>query len=146
MMSNNRALARFITSLGLFNEYGSTLLQTKEALDLRSTKVLKQDGDDVAIFEDALKGIGKIKQLGFNTDGIIAVNKEFDSKSDEQPKWPGHLRNAYHNEDDRIGIATDSKTHQAFVPKDQITRTDLDEIVNQYDRSTKKLTNISGES
>lgn len=138
MMSNNRALARFITSLGSFNEYGSTLLQTKEALDLRSTKVLKQDGDDVAIFEDALKGIGKIKQLGFNTDGIIAVNKEFDSKSDEQPKWPGHLRNAYYNEDDRIGIATDSKTHQAFVPKDQITRTDLDEIVNQYDRSTKK--------
>ena len=98
MMSNNRALARFITSLGSFNEYGSTLLQTKEALDLRSTKVLKQDGDDVAIFEDALKGIGKIKQLGFNTNGIIAVNKEFDSKSDEQPKWPGHLRNAYHNE------------------------------------------------
>lgn len=34
---DNMKLARFITSLGRFNDYGSTVAQTKKALEIRYT-------------------------------------------------------------------------------------------------------------
>lgn len=135
--TDNTALARFITSLGSLNDYGSTVLQTKKALDTHSTKPLRQNDDDIAIFKDSLKGIDAIKEVGFSTDGIIAVNKQFDSPSDEQPAMPGHLRNSYYNEDDRIGIVIDEKSHAYYTPKEIVTRADIDEIVEQFDHSPK---------
>lgn len=80
---DNKALAYFITSLGSLNNYGSTVAQTKKALDENSIKPLRQNKDDIAIFNDTLKGIHVIKKYGFSTEGIIAINKEFDSISDE---------------------------------------------------------------
>jgi hypothetical protein len=61
---DNTKLARFITSLGSLNGYGSTVAQTKRALDIGSSKPLNQNNDDVAIFEDALSGIKAIKKIG----------------------------------------------------------------------------------
>lgn len=129
---NNTALARFITSLGSLNGYGSTVLQTKKALDEGSTKPLRQNVDDIAIFQDSLKGIEVIKKIGFSTDGIIAVNKAFSSDSNEQPSMPGHLRNAYYNDDDRIAITIDEHSHESYFPPEVITRSNLDEIVDRY--------------
>ncbi|MBX0283845.1 hypothetical protein [Ligilactobacillus salivarius] len=47
MSRDNTALAKFITSLGSLNSYGSTVLQTKKALDTNSTKPLRQDNDEL---------------------------------------------------------------------------------------------------
>jgi len=88
--------------------------------------------DDIAIFVDSLKGINAIKEKGFSVDGIIEVNKQFDSPSDEQPILPGHLRNSYYNEDDRIAIVIDQASQEYYVPKEIITRGDLQEIVDQF--------------
>jgi len=134
---NNTALARFIASLGSLNGYGSTIYQTKKALDENSTKPLRQDRDDIAIFNDSLKGINAIKKIGFNTDGIIAINKEFDSPSDEQPNIPGHLRNSYYNPDDRTAILISSDSTDAYFPPDVISRNDLDDIVTTFNNSKK---------
>ncbi|ANZ60410.1 hypothetical protein AYR62_15290 [Secundilactobacillus paracollinoides] len=135
---DNTALARFISSIGSLNGYGSSLLQTKHALDLNSSTPLNQDSDDVAIFEDALKGITAVRRVGFSVDGIIAINKAFDSDSDEEPNWPGHLRNAYYNEDDRIGIILDEKSHRTYMPPEVVGRNDLQKIVDEYMTSPKK--------
>lgn len=112
---DNNALARFITSLGSLNGYGSTLYQTKKALDEGSVKPLRQNEDDIAIFQDTLKGIDAIKKIGFSTDDVIAINTQFDSPSDEQPKWPGHLRNALYNEDDRTVLFIDQASQRGYL-------------------------------
>ncbi|XRJ98382.1 Fic family protein (plasmid) [Latilactobacillus sakei] len=93
--------------------------------------------DDIAIFQDSLKGIEVIKKIGFSTDGIIAVNKAFSSDSNEQPSMPGHLRNAYYNDDDRIAITIDEHSHESYFPPEVITRSNLDEIVDRYNDSEK---------
>ena len=54
---DNTALAKVIQSLGSLNNYGSSVYQTKKALDLKSTKPMRQNMDDIAIFVDSLKGI-----------------------------------------------------------------------------------------
>ncbi|KRM54723.1 Fic family protein [Lacticaseibacillus sharpeae] len=136
-MTDNTALAKFITSVGSLNDYGSTALQTKKALDTGSTKPLRQNADDIAIFTDTLKGIDAVKKVGFSTAGIIAINKQFDSPSAEQPKIPGHLRNAFYNEDDRIGIVIDHKSQETYVPKAIITPSDIDTIVDQFNQSPR---------
>ena len=136
---DNTRLARFITSLGSLNGYGSTVAQTKRALDIGSSKPLNQNNDDVAIFEDALSGIKAIKKIGFNVDGIIAINKSFDSPSEEEPDLPGHLRNEYYNSDDAIAIATapNSSVNDYYRPPAVVTRQDLQEIVKIFNKSNK---------
>jgi hypothetical protein len=72
---DNTALARFITLLGSLNSYGSTVLQTKQSLDSGSTKPLRQNADDIAIYQFTdsrpLKKPGKpgffAKPLSFHT-------------------------------------------------------------------------------
>lgn len=134
-MENNTALARFITSLGSLNNYGSTVLQTKQALDAGTTAPLRQNADDIAIFSDALKGIAAIKAVGFSTAGIIAINKQFDSPSAEQPRMPGHLRNSYYNEDDRIAIILGQNHRQSYIPPEVVTAADIDGIVGRFNNS-----------
>ena len=46
---DNTALARFITSFGSLNGYGSSVAQTKKALDDRNTKPLEQSEKDIGI-------------------------------------------------------------------------------------------------
>ncbi|MQS53118.1 Fic family protein [Companilactobacillus mishanensis] len=134
---DNTALARFITSLGTLNGYGSTVYQTKQALDLKSTKPLNNDPDDIAIFNDSLNGIAAIKKIGFSTDGIISINKEFKSASDEQPNMPGHLRNANYNPDDRTAILISNDSKDAYFPPDVVTKSDLNLIVEKFNDSDK---------
>ncbi|GAB2022819.1 hypothetical protein RyT2_18930 [Pseudolactococcus yaeyamensis] len=43
---NIEKLAAFITNLGKFNDYGSTISQTKEALITQSVTPLRSDNDD----------------------------------------------------------------------------------------------------
>lgn len=136
---DNTALAHFISSLGTLNSYGSTVYQTKLALDMKSTQPLRQDNDDVAIFNDALKGIDAIKQIGFSVDGIIAINSQFDSQSDEQPKLPGHLRNAYYNSDDNTAIILGEHSTNSYFPPEVVTCMDLSEIVDAYEFSEQTV-------
>lgn len=74
----------------------------------------------MAIYTDALNGIKAIQKIGFTVDGIIAINKEFKSDSEEEPNMPGYLRNAYYNKDDRIAIIVDQNTQQAYYPPEVI--------------------------
>jgi hypothetical protein len=136
---NNIKLARFITSLGSLNGYASTVAQTKRALDSGSSKPLNQDNDDVAIFEDALSGIKAIKKIGFSVDGIIAINKNFDSPSPEEPDLPGHLRNENYNPDDAIAIATapNSSVNDYYRPPAVVTRQDLQKVIDVFNESAK---------
>jgi len=137
---DNQKLAEFITGLGRFNDYGSTVAQTKKALDDNCTSHLNQENDDVVIFEDCLKAINKVMDLEFDVDSIIAVNSEFDGESDEQPKNPGRLRDGIKHPD------TD-KTHIKLWPGDngvvkyyppiQVDEYDLKKIVNQWEESEK---------
>ena len=47
-MADNTALAQFITSFGSLNGYGSTIAQTKRALDTGNTNALEQDNEDAS--------------------------------------------------------------------------------------------------
>lgn len=136
---DNTKLARFITSLGSLNGYSSTVEQTKKALDLKSSQPLIQTNDDVAIFEDAISGINAIKKYGFNVDGIISVNKNFDSDSAEEPIMPGHLRNAYCNPDDNIVFTINPETKQSdpYYPQKIVGRQDVQKIVDKFNNSNK---------
>ncbi|MDR1606240.1 MAG: Fic family protein [Streptococcaceae bacterium] len=131
-MVDNTKLAHFITSLGSLNDYGSTVLQTKQALETGTTTPLNQEGEDVAIFQDALKGIHAIEKIGFSVAGIIAINQAFDTPSPEQPTLPGYLRNAYHNEADRIAVIIGKNASQGYFPPEVITRDDLQQIVDTF--------------
>jgi hypothetical protein len=104
LANDNTALAVFIKSLGTLNDYASSIAQTKKALDIGSSQLLSSK-DDQVIFEDALKGIKKIQKIVFTAQGIIAINKEFDGDSKEQPTRPGHLRNTLINgQEDVIAV------------------------------------------
>jgi hypothetical protein len=106
-------------------------------LDIGNAQPLKQDNNDVAIFVDALKGIEAIRKIGFSVEGIIAVNKSFDTPNEEQPTLPGHLRNAFYNPDDAISVIVSADGRTAYFPKDVITREDLQIIVGEFETSEK---------
>ena len=85
--NKNLALARFITSFGSMNNYKSSVLQTKRVLDNEVGAKLPKN--DTAILYDALDGISAIEDKGFNSDGIIEVNKAFTYSENEDPQLPG---------------------------------------------------------
>lgn len=134
-------LANFIVSFGSMNDYSSTVLQTKRALDLNDITKLNKNSD-AGILYDAVDGIEAAKKYGFSTDGIIAINKTFVHSPDEDPKLPGHLRNSkYYHPDDEVVIITDphgSAKDAYFAPAD-VTRKDLDEIVEEYNKSSRTV-------
>jgi len=132
MTDKNIALARFITSFGSMNNYKSSVLQTKRVLD--NKKGAKLPKNDIAILNDALDGIAAIKKNGFNSAGIIAVNKSFTHSEEEDPAWPGHLRNALSDPNDAIAIITDPNgtSKGAYIALVLVTISELDDIVNQF--------------
>lgn len=71
-MADNTALAQFIASFGSLNGYGSTVAQTKKALDTGNTNALEQDNEDVPIFKDALAGIKAVKKDGFTVKATFS--------------------------------------------------------------------------
>ena len=133
----NLALARFITSFGSMNNYKSSVLQTKRVLDNEVGAKLPKN--DTAILYDALDGISAIEDKGFNSDGIIAVNKAFTYSENEDPQLPGHLRNAFYNPDDAIMIVTDPNgtSRGAYSAPDVVKKKDLDNIVIEFNKSKK---------
>lgn len=139
MNNNNKnlALARFITSFGSMNNYKSSVLQTKRVLDNEVGAKLPKN--DTAILYDALDGISAIEDKGFNSDGIIAVNKAFTYSENEDPQLPGHLRNAFYNPDDAIMIVTDPNgtSRGAYSAPDVVKKKDLDNIVIEFNKSKK---------
>lgn len=140
MAKDNTALAQFITSFGSMNNYKSSVLQTKRALDLNNISRLKNPETDGAIFNDALAGIAAAKDTGFSADGIIAINKSFTNSEAEDPKWPGHLRSSkFYNPDDSIVIITDpnGSTRDAYYAPADVTKADLERIVDQFNHSEK---------
>ena len=139
MTDKNIALARFITSFGSMNNYKSSVLQTKRVLDNKKGDKLPKN--DTAILNDALDGIAAIKKNGFNSTGIIAVNKSFTHSEEEDPAWPGHLRNALFNPNDAIAIITDPNgtSKGAYIAPALVTTSELDDIVNQFNESNKTI-------
>ena len=140
---NNLDLANFIVSFGSMNDYSSTVLQTKRALDLNDLSKLAHQTHDGDILKDALDGIEAAKKYGFTRKGIIEINKSFTHSEEEDPTIPGHLRNSkFYNPDDLIVIITDPKgtTEGAYYAPENIYPEDLDEIVEEYNFSehTKK--------
>lgn len=138
-MNNNLELANFITSFGSMNDYKSTILQTKRALDLNDDSKLKK-ASDIDILKDALDGIKAAKKFGFSSEGIIEINKAFVHSKTEDPKFPGHLRTSkYYNPDDKIVIITDPNgtTENAYYAPDNVFIEDLNEIVNNFNESSQ---------
>ncbi len=88
-MSENLDLANFIVSFGSMNDYSSTVLQTKRALDLNDLSKLVHQHHDGAILKDALDGIAAAKKFGFTRQGIIEINKAFTHSEEEDPSIPG---------------------------------------------------------
>lgn len=138
-LSDNLNLANFIVSFGSMNDYSSTVLQTKRALDLHDLTKLSHQHHDSEILEDALDGIAAAKEFGFSSKGIIEINKTFTHSEDEDPDKPGHLRRASYNPDDAIVIVTDphGTAKGAYYAPEEVYLTDLDEIVNEYNSSDK---------
>lgn len=139
MKDRNLELASFITSFGSMNNYKSSILQTKKALDLEDSKQLTKTSDE-DIFNDALDGITAAKRYGFSTKGIIEINKSFTHSKEEDPKLPGHLRtNQFYNPDDQVVIITDPNgtTKDAYFAPENVYPEDIDEIVSQFNESNK---------
>ena len=146
-MVDNSALASFIASYGSLNGYGSTVLQTKKALDTHTSKHLPNH--DRELFNDAVDGIKAAQKHGFSADGIIAINRSFTHSETEDPPWPGHLRTEkYNNPDDEIVIVTDPRgtATNAYWPPKTITARDLDKIVDTFNSSKKKQKMVGGYS
>lgn len=143
MVKDNAARAQFITSFGSMNNYKSSVLQTKQALDLNNIGKLKSPETDGAIFKDALAGMAVAKDIGFSAEEIIAINKSFTNSESEDPKWPGHLRSSkYYNPDDSVVIITDpnGSTNDAYYAPADVTKADLERIVDQFKHSEKTKT------
>lgn len=139
-MADNTALAQFIASFGSLNGYGSTVAQTKRALDTGNTDVLQQNNEDVPIFKDALAGIAAVKKAGFTVDGIISINKAFKYSEEEDPKIPGHLRNSMYNPDDNIAISIDQSGKNYYFPPETVYKDDLQKIIDQFNQSERNRT------
>ena len=139
---DNTKLAHLVASIGSLNGYGSSIAQTKKALDTGNVQYLKQGTEDSNIFKDVVAGIDAIKEIGFNEDGIIAVNKAFINSEEEDPILPGHLRNTLYNTDDNIAITVDEHSQKAYIPKGIVTREDLKKIVDNFKNS--KQTRFDG--
>lgn len=101
---NSGDFSKFIVSFGSMNNYQSSVDETKQFLEDKENIMLPQS--DKALIYDALDGIAAIRNQGFNSNGIIEVNKAFIYSKEEDPQWPGHLRNDIYNPDDAIGIIT----------------------------------------
>jgi hypothetical protein len=142
MAFSNEKLAEFITKLGQFNGYGSTVAQTKDALDQKSVKPLRDDNDDRVIFEDIIKALDKISTMPFGVESIIAINSEFDGDSHEQPNEPGRLRDIIIDPArDRIHVDLwpgDDGSDVEYFPPAIIDEEDLQEIVSEWQGSRKQ--------
>ena len=138
---DNAKLAKFITALGRFDNYGSTLAQTQKAIETNCTSYLNQNNDDVVIFEDCLKAISTVKDMDFGLESIIAINSQFNGKADTQPKNPGRLRDTMQNgPDDKTMIKLwhddngDLVIHYSPL---QVNELDIQKIVEKWKVSEK---------
>lgn len=138
---DNKKLAQFIVSLGRFNHYGSTVAQTKEALDSGSVEPLRNDNDDRVLFEDTIRAIETIKEMPFGRDSIITINAQFVGESDEQPHHPGHLRDGiYDPAQDCIHVDLwpgDDGGTISYYPPVVVDDEDIDQIVDIWNASSK---------
>jgi len=140
LIVDNERLAAFITGLGRFNDYGSTVAQTKKALENNCTSHLNQENDDVVIFSDCLKAINKALNVEFNTNSIILINAQFDGDSDEQPQNPGRLRDGLkypHTDKIMVKLWPGDSGIITHEPPLQIDKSDLQKIVDEWVQSKK---------
>lgn len=138
---DNKKLARFITALGQFDSYGSTVAQTELAIATGCTSHLRQDNDDVVIFQDCLKAINKVQDMTFGVKSIIAINTEFNGDASTQPKYPGRLRDMVaHGPEDRIRVplwADENRETVFHYPPHQVDELDVQRIVDEWEISEK---------
>ena len=136
---DNKKLAKFITGLGRFDNYGSTVAQTEKALEDNCTSHLNQENDDVVIFTDCLKAINKVLEQEFCVNSIVLINSQFDGDSDAQPKNPGRLRDGLKYPEDKIRVplwpGEDGQVYH--YPPLQVDEMDLQKIVDTWNESEK---------
>lgn len=140
-MDDNLYLANFIVSFGSMNDYSSTVLQTKRALDFHDLSQLEHQHHDGGILKDALDGIAVAQNMGFSTKSIIEINKALIHSKNEDPNIPGHLRKASSNPDDAVVIVTDSNgtAKGAYYAPETVYPQDLDNIVNEFKSSEQSV-------
>lgn len=138
---NIEKLAEFITNLGKFNDYGSTISQTKAALEQKSLEPLRDDNDDRVIFEDTLRAINFVQNMPFDVKSIISINSQFTGDSKEQPNDPGRLRDIMVDPiRDRIHVdlwPAKNGGVVSYFPQVQIDEEDLEKIVTVWEKSAK---------
>ncbi|RVU71113.1 MULTISPECIES: Fic family protein [Lactobacillus] len=136
-------LALLIISWGKFNNFTGSFEEVKRVIDTIDVKFLESKKDQ-DLMNDALAGIKIAKEITFDTDGIIAINKALHHSDEEDPAIPGHLRNAKENHNDAVIIMTDpyGSDKGAYFPSDVVTKEDLDQIVDRFKAS--KQTNFDG--
>ncbi|MFQ6324118.1 Fic family protein [Lactococcus garvieae] len=139
---DNKKLAQFITNLGQFNDYGSTVAQTQKALEIGSSHPLNANNDDKVIFEDTLKAIKTVLPMAFDAQSIITINSQFTGDSDEQPYHPGKLRWALQDPRDKIYVPLWPSIEGGavnYVPPTTIDEEDLTDIVSEWEESSKEI-------
>jgi hypothetical protein len=139
---DNKKLAQFITNLGQFNDYGSTVAQTQKALEIGSSHPLNDSNDDKVIFEDTLKAIKTVLSLPFDGQSIITINAQFTGDSDEQPYHPGKLRWALQDPRDKIYVPLWPSVEGGavnYVPPATVDDEDLNDIVSEWVDSSKEI-------
>ncbi|MFK4926713.1 Fic family protein [Lactococcus garvieae] len=139
---DNKRLAQFITNLGQFNNYGSTVAQTQKALEIGSSHPLNSNNDDRVIFEDTLKAIKKVLPIEFGSESIIAINAQFTGDSDEQPYHPGKLRWALQDPRDKIYVPLWPSLEGGavnYTPPLAIEKEDLESIAQEWRASSKQI-------
>jgi len=140
---DNDKLARFITGLGRFNNYGSTVAQTKKALETGCTSHLRQENDDAVIFVDCLKAINEVMNQEFSVASIIAINAQFDGDSNEQPQNPGYLRDGHefpHCDIIMVPLWPGEEEMVVHRPPIKVEEQDLEKIINEWKNSKKDET------
>lgn len=139
---DNKKLAQFITNLGQFNDYGSTVAQTQKALEIGSSHPLNASNDDKVIFEDTLKAIKTVLPLPFDGKSIITINAQFTGDSEEQPYHPGKLRWALQDPRDKIYVPLWPSIEGGavnYVPPTTVDDEDLNDIVSEWVDSSKEI-------
>jgi hypothetical protein len=91
---NNEALARLIFSLGQYEGYNTSLLQTEKNLSSKPENQEFASEDDRYIFDDLVKAINYASsQNALTVDVVKGINASMDSRQKGQPEAPGILRN-----------------------------------------------------
>jgi hypothetical protein len=93
-LTRNEELAKLIFSLGQYEGYSTSLMQTEKNLSSKPNEQKFEKPDDKYIFEDLVRAIDyATTQSKVTVDVIKGINASMNSGGHGQPEHPGVLRN-----------------------------------------------------